>query len=199
MRVVVAAICGVYSIILSPLLRLGIIYCDLFSPHQIRHFNISHIRHKERISEQQHSSVLTTMSAPSSPDGGNGEENDAAAVGMNFNRRSVDSTIHVRVFGIVLIITSSFASSSTFGGTSPSFLNASSSVGAHGGGNDSNDVGGGTSASASASATSASSARMEDIRRKYGTLLDALAAIAPTHARVLVENLVSWEKGVTEV
>ena len=61
------------------------------------------------------------------------------------------------------------------------------------GGNDSNDVGGGTSASASAS-TSASSARMEDIRRKYGTLLDALAAIAPTHARVLVENLVNWEK-----
>ena len=170
----------------------------LFSPHN----NISHKTHKERngSEEQQHSSVLTTMSAPSSPDGGNGEEDDAAAVGMNY---SIAEALIRRYTSACLELSSSsnsssFASSSTsLEGLSPSFLNASSSVGTHGGGNDSNDVGGGTSAAASAS-TSASSARMEDIRRKYGTLLDALAAIAPTHARVLVENLVNWEKEISQ-
>ena len=174
--------------------------CD-FVFHQIHNFNISHFTHKERngSEEQQHSSVLTTMSAPSSPDGGNGED-DAAAVGMNYSiaealiRRYTSSCLELSSSSN----SSSFASSSTsVEGLSPSFLNASSSVGAHGGGNDSNDVGGGTSAAASAS-TSASSARMEDIRRKYGTLLDALAAIAPTHARVLVENLVNWEKEISQ-
>ena len=167
----------------------------LFSPHN----NISHFTHKERngSEEQQHSSVLTTMSAPSSPDGGNGED-DAAAVGMNY---SIAEALIRRYTSACLELSSSsnsssFASSSTsLEGLSPSFLNASSSVGAHGGGNDSNDVGGGTSAAASAS-TSASSARMEDIRRKYGTLLDALAAIAPTQAIVLFEHLVNCEKEI---
>ena len=47
----------------------------------------------------------------------------------------------------------------------------------------------------SGSATSASSSQMEKIfRRKYGSLLDALAAIAPTHAIVLVENLANGKK-----
>ena len=112
------------------------------------------------------------MSAPSSPDGGNGEEDDAAAVGMNY---SIAEALIRRYTSACLELSSSsstcssFANSSTsLEGLSPSFLNASSSVGAHGG-NDGNDVGGGTSAAASAS-TSASSARMEDIRRKYGTL-----------------------------
>jgi len=62
-----------------------------------------------------------------------------------------------------------------------SSLKNSSSLGGAG-----SDAGGG--ASAASTSASSSYSRIEDIRRKYGSLLDALAAIAPTHAIVLVET-----------
>jgi hypothetical protein len=72
-----------------------------------------------------------------------------------------------------------------------SSLKNSSSLGGAG-----SDAGGG--ASAASTSASSSYSRIEDIRRKYGSLLDALAAIAPTHAIVLVENLANWEKGIAQ-
>ena len=145
---VVAAICGVYIRLFRPLFRVWLLFNNsklLFSPHN----NISHFTHKERngSEEQQHSSVLTTMSAPSSPDGGNGEDDDAAAVGMNYSiAEALIRTIHVRVFGIVLIIEffKFCVVFNIFGGIVAVVFErvvvGRSTRG--GGGNDSNDVGG---------------------------------------------------------
>ena len=117
------------------------------------------------------------MSAPSSPGGGDDHAGNSIAEAMI--RRYTSACLELSSS------TSNFASSSETSSNSLFLM--------HGAESDAKP-----NATMSSSATSASSSQMENIRRKYGSLLDALAAIAPTHAIVLVENLANWEKGVTE-
>ena len=118
------------------------------------------------------------MSAPSSPGGGDDHASNSIAEALI--RRYTSACLELSSS------TSNFASSSE---TSSNSLFQMHGAESHAKPN----------ATMSGSATSASSSQMEKIfRRKYGSLLDALAAIAPTHAIVLVENLANWEKGVTE-
>ena len=117
------------------------------------------------------------MSAPSSPGGGDDHAGNSIAEAMI--RRYTSACLELSSS------TSNFASSSETSSNSLFLM--------HGAESDAKP-----NATMSSSATSASSSQMEKIRRKYGSLLDAFAAIAPTHAIVLVENLANWGKGVTE-